>query len=460
MWRRLTPVLSLLFLAAAAFAGGYLLTAGSRAWKGASAPRPSEEPRETRREESSGAFRIRLMEEVSTGGDIRKEELAPPPERREERGGTSIVRRDRRKALLMILLDASRGAGAGGRAPWIREGVEGFLSQLPPGIEVGIRTMGGEDEGTCRSSRLLQPPAGEVPSLAGMESDGPRNLSLAMFLAAGDMAVRRGNKGVVLVTTGGEECGEWPCETAGALQRTADHLTTWVVAAGETPGADELLECIGREGRGGLRRVASAQELAGALTRVAAELSANLTVHYLGRTGGELQGRSDPLMSPWRVTAVPLAGGETVEGSHLPARFNLRPGRYDLTGWYGDSLASLGDLALAPTEEVEVWFAFSAAQLLLVDGSRGWEGEGECLPQVTVSSVDDPSRRYERCGLPSRLSLPPGTYLVAVAGKGQEQSATVTVEAGEPATVTLFADRPPEVAARTEMALDKPGPEN
>ncbi len=500
------------FLAAAlaAFAAGYLIAVRSGEERIASVP-PAPPPTPPKAGEAVPAgpdqgYRIRLMEEITEdkGG---KGEPQAPAETREERPGVTIVRRPLGGIALAVVLDGSAAVSAGaGREAFeeMNAGLEEFLRSVPAGVDVGVRTMGGGEKGVCDESLLILPmEAGSGRSAESFTPAGPRGMSRAMYLAAGDMATRRGRKGIAVVAAGGEECGEWPCETAQSLSQTGDAIRTYAVGVptgpqevepatkpgraeplrmpvpvapgeGETapapPPEEEgeeamppWLECLGRAG--GFARVARGrEEVAAALKDAAADLARGVVVRLFRSPGNELTDEADPILAPWKVEAVSLDGTLTlpVASTFLPARLGLPPGRYRITGFYGEVPLSVENLTVGAGEEIEISMLFKAGQLILLDGAGSWPaGPDGCRPVIRVTPDESPLEAappegaapsagpaatgapgavetaiaappppvYEKCGLPAQFVLAPGRYKLGVEPDGPA-ARTATVEVG------------------------------
>ncbi len=435
-----------------AFAIGYYLAmgalAGLPALKSASVAPP---PAAGGPPEEESAYRIKLMEEVAVekGWKERDEEVK---ESREVRDGARIIRRPLGGVFLALVLDGSAGmAKPDGEAAFgeLNAGLKEFLGQAHPGLTVAVRTMGGEPgERNCQGSKLILPVGEPGRSMAGFDPDGRRDISRALYLAAGDLANRRGRKGLAILTAGEEECGEWPCETAQALFLTREGIRTWglrmsarppdeqpppaqdsgvaPVAGAKAPfvepspppagGAQpapapqapeaptvplpslvpetpfSALECLNKVGGGWFRTVRDRDDLAASLARVTDELSRNVVVRMFQAADHELKGESDPLMAPWKVEVAAADGSTTgaLSSASLPALLRLLPGHYLVTGTYGEAQVRLTDLEVVQGEEVEIQLLFRTGQVLFLEGNRGWSaGPGGCSPEIRVVSVTD-----------------------------------------------------------------------
>ncbi len=447
----------------------------------AGSPPSSQQSRDDQRRADAAVtgYRIKLMEEVAPEKGWKEEAVAPQVSRRRI-GPAEVLVRPRGEVLLSVIVDASRAlATPEGEAllEEMRGAIEDLASPPRDTIRLAVRTAGSGDEDDCAESRMMMMPAAlgrETPSR--IAPGGPRNLSQAMYRAAGDMASRQGHKGMVVVTTGDEECGQWPCETARTLFQTRDGYRTWAYWMQPTPAlppetpsepaepaADvptppnetaqpapppKLLECVGASAGGRVGTVRGRAELASALRGVIDDLSTNLTVR-LQRTsnGRELSGDSQPSL-PWRVRLESAGDGSALASQTLPARFLASVGRWRVTLEYAGAVLSLDDLVLAANEETEIIFHLVAGQLTVSPAGRGWPASGDCVPRITVSPAAGGSTAIaERCGLPASFVLPPGDYLVAVGDGGADGGgAEVSIRDGYPSVVTVTPGSTPEIA--------------
>ncbi len=435
----------------------------------------------------SGGYSIRVMEELSTDKDwsnigVRQEEVLE-----EEIGDARVIRRPMGKMALGLLVDASQSlAGPRSRKSLeeVVEGLKNFLDDLPGGLAGAGRTMGGSNKSTCEDTRRMMP-LDDDPGLKdkmvldSLVPGGPRNISRAMYLAAGDMATFRGRKGLVVITAGEEECGEWPCETAKALHHTRDRIRTYVLEVQvpepepeEEEGAPEIVtavveekeeepsvECLPRVGDGFRVAVMDDKEVTAGLIKVYDEFSRNTVFRFYRSPDHELTGESAPDLAPWSLRITPLTGSlrKTVTADTLPAHVHLPPGKYQVRGNYRGTSVSIPDLTVAEGEEVEVHMTFRVGQLLVTSGERGWkEGSSDCSPLVRVFPAGSFQTAGEACGLPAHFILRPGRYDVSVFGEGQYAAARgVAVSEGRAAVKEMSPAVPEET-----LNIDNQPPEN
>ncbi len=494
--KKLMPRIGLLVTGAfLAFLGAYFFAAGGFRGEAGRTPgqRSAALPAGTADDESG--YRIKLMEEIAPEKGW-KEDEEERPETKEEVEGALVTRRPLGEVVMAIVADGSARMDVEANRRTFEEmnaGLVAFLEDLPAGIAAGARTMGGKKDASCADSVQIKPVEAKGGLLGEFSRGGPRNLTRAVYLAAGDLAVKRGRKGIVVMAAGEEECGEWPCESAEALYHTRDGIRTFVLKlepphpepsapveglgeeavaqrtlAGAEPeksadqnqappfgspvAADQggSLSCIGRTGGGFLEVARSREEVAAGLRKAALDLSRNITVRLFRAGGMELEGQGDPRMAPWRVeiTSLNETMDSPVASDFLPARFNIPPGRYRVAGVYGEATAAVSALEVNPGEEIEVKLDFSTGQLLVTEGAGWVKGRGgECVPKLSVIRTDEvPPPPVEKCGVPNRFVLSPGKYTLDVR-EGDEPGRAVGVEitAGVTAVVRVSPDAAPEL---------------
>jgi len=138
---------------------------------------------------------------------------------------------------------------------------------------LALRVFGGGPPGArsdCRDSRLLlsrsDPSEAWLRALSGIEPEGGSALARALGSAAGDEATI-----FVLVTGGGDGCGEDACETwreiagRGGNRRSRLH----VVALAPDPEEVEGLRCLSRAGSGAFLRIDGAAAIVDGARRLA-----------------------------------------------------------------------------------------------------------------------------------------------------------------------------------------------
>jgi hypothetical protein len=468
MKKLLVWFLIILVSAFASFLAGYYYSAGKLTGfiRDASTPKGIPTGGETGGD-GQGGYRIGLVEELAEENNREKNGDDEQEISREKKGDALVIRRPLGGINLVLITDGSnRMATPDGKKTLevIHRGLDIFLSNATEELKVGLRTMGGGEGAGCDESLLLigldrERGDWDRSVLEDLAPGGPRNISRAMYLAAGDMATYRGKKGMVLITAGGEECGEWPCETAESLFLTPDQIRTYVLEmeveeeeseSGDDPGAgqekpeaegeavegeedgggenDQDVGCLARVGDGFRAQVEDAEEIAGALDRVVSELSRNAVFRFFRTPGHELLGEEDPSLAPWKISVTPLTGTmrQPTYSVVLPARFHLPPGRYRIVGTYRGVEATLPELSVIPGQELEVQLTFRVGQLMVTEGERPWEDDPSgCAPDVWVHPSGNQGRLAARgCGLPSHFILKPGRYDLVL--EGRDQTATVT----------------------------------
>ena len=239
-----------------------------------------------------------------------------------------------------IVLDASASmnrAGPDGSPihARVRESLAAVLAEAAApgtGVKIGLRTAGGgeriESLGSCSVTELVLPASDLesvrwIRSLDSVQPWGLRPLFASLLAAVDDMDLVTGERRIVVVTSGGDQCGLGPQQVAASLAARNRPVDLRIVGLGLGP------ETADRFGAVPLRNAATAEELLAALRWAILDLED--AVRPTGSLVLELQsGSADPVAA--RVEAVDLATGEettrTITGED---RLDLAAGRYNLT---------------------------------------------------------------------------------------------------------------------------------
>jgi len=393
--------------------------------------------------------------------EVEEIEVLPPPRVSRLNHDVTVTRYPQEEAAMVLLLDPgilSPGAGRGypplGR---FRGGLEGFFRRLPANVGTGLRSLAGVMEGDCTGTVQLKGPgawpAGELAQvLQGASAEGPRSISVGLGEAAADLAQVRGEKAVVIVTGGDEECGGAPCQVAAALQESPQPVRTFIVVLrpprsaspyGDLPPPawQSRMECMTERGGGVLYEATSGGELEEILLEIASTLQPNLTVRVLHAAEREVKGVNVETRDAWGAAVLPTGGPaeEKQAGNRLPAVFSLPSGDYDLEIWYRGQERHLRGLPLSSRERVEVQANFRAGELYvqprddageeLVGDTAGFD----CFWGVEIFHRDDLTRDYgAACSFPAYFVLEPGSYTIRI-WNGEEEAwvEEVAVKEGE-----------------------------
>lgn len=397
---------------------------------------------------------------------------APPDPGGEPLGAGILVSRSALEpAGMVIVADLPALAPASGAdAPAFAGGIAAFLARPPAGLRVGVRALAG-GAGECGVSAALARPGqgvgGELAAALDAGSGrgrGPRNPAGAVAAAADDLASVAGERCVVIVAGGEDECNGDFCGTAptpgGPTQRT--HVI--LLAPRPQPGADPALPAAGSAGTlqpvfepgwaapyrcladrsgGTVSVVSSPAEFEAALRRIAGALESAVVVRGFHYTGQEIKGVSPGGDSGWGATLHPGtdagSGAERMFVSELfPTTFAVAQGVYVVKGRYGGQERTAA-VAVAAGERAEVRVTFATGELFLQAlDTAGREIAGDSTgfrcawgADVFPGGSEESRPVASTCSFPARLELAPGTYRVRVRWKEMERVLDeVTVETG------------------------------
>ncbi len=169
----------------------------------------------------------------------------------------------------------------------------GIIPQIPPDTQVGLRVYGHKSGFTpidaCRASSLLIP-VGDVNYRgirSKLDSLSPRGMTPITYSLK--QAVRKdfvgisGNKKIILLTDGGENCDESPCKYAMELLKVRHDISIDVIAFNIEDEDDlEQLECASLVTSGKFYTANTASELAKSLHKSVSakkEVEAKIIMH-------------------------------------------------------------------------------------------------------------------------------------------------------------------------------------
>lgn len=335
----------------------------------------------------------------------------------------------------------------------LREGVLGFLRTPPGGVSIGLRTLD-SDPGTCgATARMLAPGGWTGAELVGSferalaRERGPRNVLHAVERAAADMDPVPGERAVILVAGGEEQCGAYFCgEDAPPVPATmrvnvlrlspeprASSGRWWddvrdVFAPPADPWWVASLKCLAGRTGGSYAAVSDPGDLETALRRITRSLESALEVRVFHFTGQEVRGLPLEDGPQWGAEVAERGsdGPAALQSVSFPARFSLPAGSWDLKVWYA-GLEKKATVVLAAGERAVVQAAFTTGELFVqARDPAGTEIVGDsagfgCPWGAEVLSDTDGRLAARTCSLPARLELPTGSYRVRVHWKGQER---------------------------------------
>lgn len=182
---------------------------------------------------------------------------------------------------LMIVFDGSGSmwGQVGGRAKieLARQALSSVLSEVSPGMEIGMLAYGHRVRGQCADIELMVPmgPAGQtVPGIldaaSRMNPRGMTPLTDAVLIAAQRMGYTEQAATVVLLTDGIETCGGDPCALGRLLAAEGIDFRAHVVGFDLTDAEQRQVSCLADETGGLFLAASSADELQSALARTLA----------------------------------------------------------------------------------------------------------------------------------------------------------------------------------------------
>lgn len=357
-------------------------------------------------------------------------------------------------------------------------GLEAFLARPPTGLQIGLRALSGTGGGCGRVESIATPGSGSAAgefaaalAAASRREPSPRNPAGAVQAAAEDLENVPGERAIVVLAGGEEECAADLCGSGPSFGGTVQRVHVLLLAPPPRTGVDPALpeawarggasppvfeppwdtpyRCLAERSGGTIAAVLTAADLETALRRIAGELESAIVVKALHFTGQEVRGLSPGGDAGWgatlRLGGAAGAGAGTRESPVFPAAFAVPAGVYVLKAFYGGQ-ARTAAVAVALGERTEVRVAFATGELYVqARDAAGNEIAGDsdgfrCAWGVDVHTADAEEGRpvASTCSFPARLELAPGTYRVRARWKGLERIIEeATVEAGANAVHTV-----------------------
>ncbi|MEZ5751637.1 MAG: VWA domain-containing protein [Paracoccaceae bacterium] len=373
-----------------------------------------------------------------------------------------------------------------------RDVVANLLSDLPADLRLGLTAYGHRRRGDCSDiETLIEPGTGNRDAIArAVNAINPRGrtpMTRAVVEAAEALRYTEDAATVILVSDGIETCEADPCAIAAQLEAAGIDFTAHVVGfdVAAEPEARAQMQCIADQTGGRFLTADNAEELAAALTEVAATVAAPApepvvepvaTEHRILFSAIEAMGSNREGLSMGVVFEV-LQGGAVVRSGSEEAAAELVPGDYLLRATRIETEQTV-DVAFRVTDAVEqvVEVVFEAplppASLNApATGGVGstvtvtWSGpdaEGDYLSTARGGdpALDWITYSYVRDGSPLALRLPPepGTYVIRYVLSGgvghvlAEVPITVT-----PATPGLQAPATAPIGATVSVAWEGAG---
>lgn len=152
--------------------------------------------------------------------------------------------------------------------------VEGLVRSLPVEQRLGLVAYGHRRKGDCADIETLADVGGSrddmIKEIRGLNPKGKTPLTDSVQYAAENLNYTKNAATVILVSDGVETCASDPCALARTLEEKGLDLTVHVVGFDVTEEERKSLACIAEETGGEFLPADNADELADALTQVAA----------------------------------------------------------------------------------------------------------------------------------------------------------------------------------------------
>ncbi|HEX9745457.1 MAG TPA: hypothetical protein VGB30_08525 [bacterium] len=242
---------------------------------------------------------------------------------------------------LLLLVDASSSMSAYGtpgsgnsKFATVRGGLTTFLQELPEGINVGLRIVGGSPSADCYSS-FMRIPVGAgnrsriQDSLMQIAPGGDRGLMQGIDDGISDLITNDpSRRGVLLVITDdGDDCGRDAEYITDVYKYTPGRPDILILGLDLSQDAGDVLGEIIAELGGRLLNLTSLESIQPTMATLAGQFNNNLTIYLHDSSGNEVAGD---------ITIKNVDTGLVVfEGLDQPSYVvNLDPGEYQVSGRY------------------------------------------------------------------------------------------------------------------------------
>ncbi|MEM6610448.1 MAG: VWA domain-containing protein [Pseudomonadota bacterium] len=328
-----------------------------------------------------------------------------------------------------------------------REVIANVMQDLPPSLELGLMAYGHNRRGDCSDIEMLIAPGPDtrgaiVDAVNAINPRGRTPMSDAVVAAAEAMRHTENEATVILVSDGIETCDADPCAVAASLETAGIGFTAHVIGfdVASEPAARAQMQCLAENTGGVFLTADTAEELAAALTQVAAAAPppapANVTVTAVLAPNGA------PPVSPlsWTLSSngVALLGPVAAPGFvvELPA------GDYVvdvLRENQGTNHATAFSIRAGETREVVL--ELPALLTPVTFEARLDTVDGPLIEDPVLWSVGEIS---DTAGNPFATDLEAGAYSVEAYWTAAEQSQTsqIALLGSDPRTVVLVFETP------------------
>lgn len=296
---------------------------------------------------------------------------------------------------LLMLMDASESMseedeGGTVRIEAAREALHGVVDGLDDSLNVGLRVFAGkvtdsDDDAACTDSELVQEIASGnrdelTAAIDGYDAVGARTpISYALEQAAQDLG-DEGQRTIVLVSDGEENCAPDPCEAASNLADQGVDVAIHAVGYNVNGTARDQLECIADAGNGEYFDAEDGDQLSSVLSRL-----------------------SQRAFQPFMVQGDEVTGSADIESAPT-----LEPGQY-VDQWSDDKLfyriprtmeGSSIHVGLTSVNDEETTDAVAFG--LGTESTDNWDFYGESGSYSTNRDLCDDTNLYMGSGSSSR----------------------------------------------------------
>ncbi|MDG4650601.1 VWA domain-containing protein, partial [Roseibacterium sp. SDUM158017] len=309
-----------------------------------------------------------------------------------------------------------------------REVIAEVMQDLPGDLDLGLMAYGHNRRGDCADiEMLIEPGQGTRDAIIGaVNSINPRGrtpMTDAVAAAAQALRYTENAATVILVSDGIETCEADPCAIAAELEAAGIGFTAHVVGfdvAGE-PEARAQMQCLAENTGGTFLTADNAEELASALTQIAAAPSTAM-VTVLAQV--EPDGRAPVSALDWTLSS---ASGDVLLGPVEAPGFNveLAAGDYvvEVRRMSRDTRHSAA-FTVAAGEDLQVIVPLPALPVPVTFEARLDAPDGPLIEEPVLWSFADVT---DEAGNPLAAELAPGAYTIEAYWTAAEQSRQVEV---------------------------------
>ncbi|MFP3921228.1 MAG: vWA domain-containing protein [Dichotomicrobium sp.] len=217
----------------------------------------------------------------------------------------------------MLIIDSSRSMWGHidgvNKVVHAREALGQFFERQEGRFSLGLMAYGHQQKASCDDFAVLKDVGGIQPQAyaSAVNSIAPKGstpIAAALDDAAKAMAKESGRKHVVLLSDGLDNCKGDPCARAEQLARSVPQMTLHAIAFDKADKHQELqeLSCVAKPSGGVFKTAGSRDELAGALSEIAARITAPPKV---SAPAASMENADPDAPVPVKLTAF-LSGGD------------------------------------------------------------------------------------------------------------------------------------------------------